>query len=80
MSKMSELKTEDYWSKFANGYDDGVDYTVGEAMTSLGVRRALSVRWGASAWPAPGSSLTGFPGKLKGWRCPAHRPGEAEGH
>ena len=29
---MSGLKTEDYWSKFAHGYDDGVDYIVGKGI------------------------------------------------
>ena len=29
---MSGLKSEDYWSKFAQGYDDGVDHIVGKAI------------------------------------------------
>lgn len=29
---MPELKKEEYWSKFAQGYDQGVDYIVGKAI------------------------------------------------
>jgi len=36
---MSKLKTEEYWSKFADGYDNGVDYIVGKAIQQELIRR-----------------------------------------
>ena len=38
---MSGLKSEEYWSKFAQGYDDGVDYIVGKAI-QLDIIKRLS--------------------------------------
>lgn len=39
MSKMSGLKSEEYWSKFAHGYEDGVDYIVGKAIQQEIIKR-----------------------------------------
>ena len=36
---MPELKKEEYWSKFAHGYDEGVDYIVGKAIQQEIVKR-----------------------------------------
>ena len=36
---MPELKKEEYWSKFAHGYDEGVDYIVGKSIQQEIVKR-----------------------------------------
>jgi ubiquinone/menaquinone biosynthesis C-methylase UbiE len=36
---MSELKKEEYWGKFANDYDDGVDYIVGKDIQQEIIKR-----------------------------------------
>ena len=38
---MSELKREEYWSKFAHGYDEAVDYIVGKAIQQEIIKRLL---------------------------------------
>jgi len=38
---MPELKKEEYWSRFAHDYDEGVDYIVGEAIQQEIVKRLL---------------------------------------
>ena len=36
---MSQLKSEEYWSKFAGNYDDGVDFIVGNAIQQRIIKR-----------------------------------------
>jgi len=38
---MSELKKEEYWSKFAHNYDEGVDYIVGKDIQQEIIKRLL---------------------------------------
>jgi ubiquinone/menaquinone biosynthesis C-methylase UbiE len=38
---VSELKREEYWSKFVHGYDEGVDYIVGKSIQQEIIKRLL---------------------------------------